>query len=105
MYQIIFCNNQILLPSDELILVGRANKCDIKLNDPSASRVHCRLLARDGNVFLSDASSRWGTFVNGKRVTEAKLESGDQITIGETILRLIALQSLISVKELLDWQL
>ena len=76
------------LPSGDLILVGRGEQCDVRLDDPSASRVHCRLLSRGGKVTLTDAGSRWGTFVNGERVTECDLQPGDEITIGETVLRL-----------------
>ena len=72
------------------MLVGRGSHCTIQLDDPSSSRVHCRLLARDGKVFLTDAGSRWGTFVNGLWVSESELQPGDEITVGETILRLQA---------------
>jgi hypothetical protein len=78
------------LPSGELVLVGRGDQCGVVVDDPSASRVHCRLLARDGKVFLTDAGSRWGTFVNGQRVADCELRPGDEITIGETVLRLEA---------------
>lgn len=76
------------LPSGELLLVGRGDHCDIRLDDPSASRVHCRLLSRGGKVSLTDAGSRWGTFVNGQRVSDCELQPGDEIRVGETILRL-----------------
>ncbi len=69
-------------------LVGRANSCDVKLNDPSASRVHCRVIAHDGRVTLYDAGSRWGTFVKGKRVSECELRPGDRVRVGETTLLL-----------------
>jgi len=78
------------LPAGNLVLIGRGTCCDIQLSDRSASRVHCRLLSRDGKVFLTDASSRWGTFVNRKRVQEAELTVRDEFTIGETVLRLTA---------------
>lgn len=78
------------LPSGELMLVGRGENCGVRIDDPSASRVHCRLLARDGKVFLTDAGSRWGTFVAGRRVADCELRPGDEITIGETVLRLEA---------------
>jgi hypothetical protein len=78
------------LPSGELVLVGRGEACGVVVEDPSASRVHCRLLSRDGKVFLTDAGSRWGTFVNGQRVADCELRTGDEITIGETVLRLEA---------------
>ena len=80
----------VSLPSGELVLVGRGESCGVVVDDPSASRVHCRLLARDGKVFLTDAGSRWGTFVNGRRVADCELQPGDEITIGETVLRLEA---------------
>lgn len=80
----------VLLSSGELVLVGRGETCGVVVDDPSASRIHCRLLARDGKVFLTDAGSRWGTFVNGRRIAECELRPGDEITIGETVLRLTA---------------
>lgn len=76
------------LEPGDLILVGRDDQCDLQLEDPSASRMHCRLLAKDGRVILTDAGSRWGTFVNGTRVEKCELKPGDQITVGETILTL-----------------
>jgi len=90
MFHLIFNCDLHSLESSELILIGRGNSCDIQLQDPAASRVHCRVLAREGKVFLTDASSRWGTFVNGKRVQEAELGIGDRITIGETDIYLAA---------------
>jgi pSer/pThr/pTyr-binding forkhead associated (FHA) protein len=74
----------------ELVLIGRGDACDVRLDDPSASRVHCRLLARDGKVFLTDVGSRWGTFVASRRVADCELRPGDEITIGETVLLLEA---------------
>ena len=76
------------LSAGELILIGRGEHCDVRLNDPTASRVHCRLLVRDGKVFLTDAGARWGTFVNGVRVSECELMPGDELTVGESVLKL-----------------
>ena len=46
------------------------------------SRVHCEVVLRDGELKLKD-SSRFGTFVNEKRVAgEAALKRGDVIRIG-----------------------
>ena len=74
--------------ADVVVLIGRSDSCEVKLDDPSASRVHCRVIARDGRVKLYDAGSRWGTFVNGQRVTECDLQPGDRIVVGETTLQL-----------------
>ena len=76
--------------SGELVLVGRGPHCQVQIEDPSVSRVHCRLLVRDGKVIIYDAGSRWGTSVNGERVREQELQPGDCIEMGETTLRLEA---------------
>ena len=76
------------LPSGELALLGRGNASTIRLDDPSMSRVHCRLLARGGRVILTDAGSRWGSFVNGQRVDETEVRPGDEIELGETLITL-----------------
>ena len=80
--------NPINLPVDLAILIGRGDTCDVQLQDPSASRVHCRVIAHDGRVKLYDAGSRWGTFVNEQRISECDLRPGDKIRVGESILRL-----------------
>ena len=48
------------------------------------SKEHCHIeLIEDGYV-LKDLGSLNGTFVNGERVKEHRLEPGDEITIGST---------------------
>ena len=81
-------NYQVSLPADVAVFIGRGKSCNVKLDDPAASRVHCRVISHDGRVTLYDAGSRWGTFVNGKRVSECNLMVGDCILVGESILRL-----------------
>jgi pSer/pThr/pTyr-binding forkhead associated (FHA) protein len=46
------------------------------------SRTHARI-ARDGNTFKLIDSSTNGTFVNGKRIKEALLKTGDVIGLGK----------------------
>lgn len=78
----------VILPPGLAISIGRGDSCDVRLHDSTASRVHCRIVARDGRVSLYDAGSRWGTFVNDHRVSEVDLTPGDRIRIGDTVLRL-----------------
>jgi len=82
--------NPINLPVGLAIFIGRGDTCDVQLQDPSASRVHCRVVVIDGRVKLYDAGSRWGTFVNEQRISECDLRPGDRIRIGETSLILTA---------------
>nr|XP_019949080.1 PREDICTED: nibrin isoform X1 [Paralichthys olivaceus] len=74
---------QYLMASKEYV-VGRKN-CDILLaNDQSISRAHAHLTLTDQTLTLKD-TSKYGTFVNSKRVTEntsVNLKSGDNVTFG-----------------------
>jgi pSer/pThr/pTyr-binding forkhead associated (FHA) protein len=73
--------------------IGRSEECDIAFpEDTSVSRVHARL-DRDGEDWLVvDLGSTNGTFVNGERVAEARLQPGDMIEIGDAKLRFLPLQ-------------
>jgi pSer/pThr/pTyr-binding forkhead associated (FHA) protein len=71
----------------DILLVGRSKATQTVLTDPHVSRVHCQIEVEDGKVMLLDNESAAGTFVNGKRVTQHQLRSGDVIRIGETQLR------------------
>ncbi len=69
---------------DSEISIGRHPSCHVQFPKDLAivSRKHARI-TREGNRFkLSDQSAN-GTFVNGKRVTEAYLKSGDVLIFAE----------------------
>jgi pSer/pThr/pTyr-binding forkhead associated (FHA) protein len=46
------------------------------------SRRHCQLSQNDEALKIRDLDSRGGTFLNGKRISEATVQAGDYITIG-----------------------
>ncbi len=49
---------------------------------PGVSRVHCRLLLRDGIACIEDLSS-YGSFINDQRVHgQAALQRGDRLRLG-----------------------
>jgi pSer/pThr/pTyr-binding forkhead associated (FHA) protein len=79
---------RVALTERETVLVGRGDACSVRLTDPSASRVHCRVTLTGGRVFVEDAGSRWGTLVNGQPIESKELQPGDAIVIGDTELRL-----------------
>lgn len=67
--------------------VGRGSECEIKLADPSVSRLHFQIQCVANGAKLFDAGSRWGTRVNGVLVQEVLLQHGDLIEVGDTVLR------------------
>src|SRR3989304_9709444 len=74
-------------PLDETsVTIGRGTSSSLQLHDTEVPREHVELVRR-GDVFvLRDMSSSNGTFVNGKRVDECELASGDQLQLGRSLL-------------------
>ncbi|MGQ0671036.1 MAG: FhaA domain-containing protein [Actinomycetota bacterium] len=70
----------------EIVTLGRLAECDVVIPDPGASRRHARIRHEDGTYVLTDLGSTNGTLVNDEAVRERRLEDGDRITIGATVL-------------------
>jgi hypothetical protein len=68
--------------SGSRLLIGRSRDCDITLEDPNASRRHAELRNEDGRWVITDLGSTNGIKVNGRRVEEAVLRPGDELTLG-----------------------
>lgn len=77
----------------EEVILGRALEADVRINDTQVSRQHASIIAAPSEskvsmeYVLNDLDSRNGTFLNGRRIKRERLENGDKITVGETILR------------------
>ncbi len=75
------------------VILGRALEADVRVNDTQVSRQHAKVTTEpvgegpSQEYILTDLDSRNGTFLNGRRVSRERLENGDKIKIGETILR------------------
>src|SRR5919205_1235872 len=82
----------IPLERDEVTL-GRALEADVRVNDARASRMHARIsVERDAatgesRYRITDLGSTNGTLLNGAPVTDAYLQDGDKLTVGEQLLR------------------
>jgi len=64
--------------------IGRSEDNTITITDDGVSRFHARLLFDNGSLWLQDAGSRNGVFVNGVRITGHKaLKVGDTINIAQ----------------------
>jgi signal transduction histidine kinase len=71
---------------EETLRVGRDSSNAIQLHDTEVSRHHAELRRSDQQFQLCDLNSSNGTFVNGKRVRQHVLESGDQVQLGGTLM-------------------
>ena len=71
---------------DNILRLGRDKSSGIHLHDTEVSRHHAELRRTHREYTVSDLNSSNGTFVNGKRVTQHLLASGDQLQVGATLM-------------------
>ncbi len=71
------------------ICVGRSPIADLYLNGGGISRLHCRICIEDGQYMLEDLDSRNGTYIEGNRIDSHRLQNGDRIWLGTTVLKFV----------------
>jgi pSer/pThr/pTyr-binding forkhead associated (FHA) protein len=77
------------LDLDDELIIGRAEKCGLVLDDNYVSQVHARIFSRDDSVMLEDLGSTNGTYLNRRRITApAEVQRGDRVKIGKTVMEL-----------------
>lgn len=82
----------LLIPiGREVMHIGRGLAADVHLDDGSVSRRHAILVHRSAGARILDDRSANGTIVNGRRVAQADLHSGDVILLGRVVLRYLEL--------------
>ena len=70
--------------TDSEYLIGRHRENGIQLADLGVSGFHARLYRGPDGYVLEDLKSRNGTWVNGERVYQTTLASGDRVHLGQT---------------------
>ena len=69
------------------VVLGRQQGCDLVVRDARASRRHVELIPEEGGLWLKDLGSANGTYLDGRRVEEARLlEGGEEIRIGAVVI-------------------
>lgn len=66
------------------VTIGRDLGNDIVLDDLNVSRNHAQITQSTSGLLLEDLGSRNGTFVNGRRISEAELVEGDLVAVGKS---------------------
>lgn len=64
------------------IVIGRNSNSEIAIDDRWVSAQHCKLNQANGELTVQDLRSKHGTLINGRRVKQSALESGDTLVIG-----------------------
>ncbi|MCU0682605.1 MAG: FHA domain-containing protein [Polyangiaceae bacterium] len=70
------------------INVGRVQGNDLMLPKGNVSKRHAKLSFRDGRFLVADLKSTNGTYVNGRKISQATVvREGDKIYVGDFVLR------------------
>jgi hypothetical protein len=70
------------------LTIGRLPECEVPVSDRNVSRRHAQIRSAEGRYAVVDLGSTNGTSVNGALISGPReLETGDEITVGNTVLR------------------
>ncbi|MDP9190548.1 MAG: DUF4388 domain-containing protein [Acidobacteriota bacterium] len=69
--------------TDPEYLLGRHRENNIQLTDPGVSGFHARIYRGPEGYVIEDLKSRNGTWLNGTRVYQTTLASGDRVHLGQ----------------------
>ena len=72
--------------TEDVVTIGRAMECHVRINDAMASRIHCQIEREGESYKLVDLESQNGTRVNGRRVNIASYLTrvGDRVTVKDS---------------------
>ncbi len=72
----------------ELALIGTSADCEVRVLDPSISAHHCSLLRTPTGIWVVDLLGLDGVMVNGTSVRYARVYDGDELHLGNSLIRL-----------------
>jgi len=91
MYHLQFLNQaapkEPVVINQSSITIGRDAACEVQVSENGVDERHARIDRRGNGYYLCDLDSSNGSFVNGQRVTERRLTSGDEVEIGAARMR------------------
>ncbi len=76
--------------TEEPVTLGRGSENTIVLENDSVSRRHAKIEKRGRAYLVSDLDSTNGTYVNDELVKEYQLRRGDQVKVGDSILKFLS---------------
>jgi hypothetical protein len=69
--------------------IGRSQENDIVIPDPNVSRRHATLSRADSGFIVEDLGSTNGTLLDGAPIDRERIESGDELTFGQSTARFV----------------
>jgi hypothetical protein len=78
--------SQLFNLSQVVTNIGRKEDNQLAINDRRISRYHAQIRASQGKFVIFDLQSSGGTFLNGQRIHQAVLRSGDVISLAGVLI-------------------
>ncbi len=91
-------NKQIIPLTKPVITFGRQLGNDLVFHEDFLSRFHAEIVHQDDKYVLCDKESTSGTFVNGRKIDECVLNSGDLISLANILIMFVNNNSRIAGK-------
>ncbi len=70
-------------------VIGRSSNADVVLPDHDISDFHARIIKHSFGYTVEDLGSTEGTYLGGRRISHARLVSGDTLRVGATTLTFV----------------
>lgn len=70
-----------------MAMIGRSPACKIRLPDGDVSKFHCSIVLTEQGVWAVDLLTDEGIYLNEERIRCARVEDGDELRIGQHVLR------------------
>jgi hypothetical protein len=67
----------------DVMTIGRSESADIQIDGEFISRIHARIVCKDGNTIIEDVGSKNGFKINSEPLAHSSLKHGDVIAIGK----------------------
>jgi predicted membrane protein len=77
--------------------IGRSPQATIRVKSASISKVHAKFMVVEDKIIISDNQSSNGIVVNGIKVQNKVLRSGDKFSLGEILFDIIELPEFVSI--------
>jgi hypothetical protein len=78
---------------------GRSPDSDFPIEHPTVSALHCELVLGDRGVILRDLESTNGTFVDGKKVREMELSTGQTVRMGDVEMLVESVEARVAIPQ------
>jgi GAF domain-containing protein len=78
------CGGTVFFLPDVPTVLGRSPECHVQVGDPWISSMHALFERRGDELWVVDLDSRNGTWLDGERIHEARVQPGAKLRFGRT---------------------